>query len=260
MDITGIWEGTLDGTNWGRLLAKLQESAGVIHGFAQITDIGLGTHNLDVVGQRQDNLIVLHLSSGRYNVHEYPGTIDVVIPLVTTNTVEGEWKSTIGTYGTFRAERQSPSQLSVEQITKKLSESNAAFIIMAFTDQYEGFLPVIDIHRAIKRACDAAGVKAHRVDEVEHSGPITSVLLEEIKSHRFLISDLTHQRPNVYYEIGFAHGLGKEVILTAQKGTEVHFDIAGYNVIFYASITELEDRIVKRLEARMTEEERKKHL
>ena len=104
---------------------------------------------------------------------------------------------------------------------------------MAFADQRQGYLPVIDIMGAIKRACDAVGVKAHRVDEVEHSTSITAVLLNEIKTHRFLISDLTHQRPNVYYEVGYAHGLGKEVILTAQAGTEVHFDIAGYNVIFY---------------------------
>ena len=122
---------------------------------------------------------------------------------------------------------------------------------MAFTVQEAGFLPADDIHGAIKRGCGAVGVDANRVDEVEHSGSITSLLLEQIRLHRFLISDLTHERPNVYYEIGYAHGLQKEVVLTAQKGTPVHFDIASHNVIFYESATELEDRIAKRLQARI---------
>jgi hypothetical protein len=257
MDITGIWEGTLDGTNWGRVLAKLQQSDDAISGFAQVTDVGLGTYNLRVQGNQQGAEILLQLSSGGYNVHEYEGTIKVLLTSVADNLIVGDWKSSIGTFGNFRAERQVPKRESQEALAKKLSDSNAAFIIMAFADQRQGYLPVVDIMGAIKRACDAVGVKAHRVDEVEHSTSITAVLLNEIKTHRFLISDLTHQRPNVYYEVGYAHGLGKEVILTAQEGTEVHFDIAGYNVIFYSSVTQLEERIIKRLRARMTTEERK---
>jgi nucleoside 2-deoxyribosyltransferase len=123
-------------------------------------------------------------------------------------------------------------------------------------DRQSGNLPVEDILEAIKRACTKVGLQAHRVDEVEHSGAISAKILDEIKSQRFLISDLTHQRPNVYYEIGYAHGLGKEVILAAQKGTEVHFDIAHLNVIVYNTLKELEDRIVKRLLAKMTAKER----
>jgi hypothetical protein len=43
----------------------------------------------------------------------------------------------------------------------------------------------------------------------------------------------------------------KEVVLTAFNGTKLHFDIAAYNVIFYSSATELEDRISRRLQARI---------
>ena len=137
-------------------------------------------------------------------------------------------------------------------VTKRIEEANAAFIIMAFGEgPSPGYLPIVDIHAAIKRGCDAVSIKAHRVDEVEHSGSITSLILEEIRRHRFLISDLTHERPNVYYEIGLAHGMQKEVVLTAHKGTTLHFDIAAFNVIIYASGTELEERIAKRLRARI---------
>ncbi len=68
MDITGIWEGTLDGTNWGRLLAKLEEQAGTVRGIAQIVDIGQGTYTLDVTGSRNRETILLHLAPGPHNV------------------------------------------------------------------------------------------------------------------------------------------------------------------------------------------------
>lgn len=251
MDVTGIWEGTLDGTNWGRLLFKLTERDPHISGFAEIVDIGLGTYNLDVSGGRRGNVVELLLSSGPHNVRQYPGTIQARILSETASLIRGEWHGSIGTSGTFRAERQQSPEPPPAEIAKRIAESNAAFIIMSFTDQSPGFIPIVDIHRAIKRGCEAAGVRAQRVDEIEHSGSITALLLEEIKRHRFLISDLTHERPNVYYEIGYAHGLQKEVILTAQKNSAVHFDIASYNVIFYNSATDLEDRITKRLEARI---------
>lgn len=251
MEVTGIWEGTLDGTNWGRLLAKLSECDGAIDGFAEIIDVGTGTYNLNVTGDRHGNIAMLHLSPGPYGVRPYPGTIDVQLSSITAEVMRGVWRSSIGTYGTLRAERQPSSEPTPEVVAKQIAESNAAFIIMSFADQNSGFIPIVDIHRAIKRGCEAVGVRAQRSDEVEHSGSITALLLDQIRRHRFLISDLTHERPNVYYEIGYAHGLEKEVVLTAQKGTQVHFDIAAYNVIFYTSATDLEDRVTKRLEARI---------
>ena len=251
MDLTGIWEGTLDGTNWGRLLVKLSEQHGELSGHAEISDIGHDTHSLEVVGRRDADGVSLRLSPASYGVRPYRGTIEVRINSVTDTLVRGVWKSTKGTSGTFRASRQSESEPPLEIVAKKLSEANAAFLIMAFADQNPGFLPIVDIHRAIKRGCEASGVRAHRADEVEHSGSITELVLEHIERYRFLVSDLTHERPNVYYEIGYAHGMKKEVVLTAQKGTHVHFDISSYNVIFYSSSTELEDRLTKRLRARI---------
>ena len=40
-------------------------------------------------------------------------------------------------------------------------------------------------------------------------------------------------RPNVFYELGYAHALGKPTILLAERGRELPFDIRGYRCIFY---------------------------
>jgi hypothetical protein len=251
MNMTGVWEGTLDGTNWGRLLIRLQERAGVLSGQAEITDIGVGAFTLDVAGRR-DAQVSLHLKPNGYAVREYPGTLEAIVEYETDTLTRGSWRSSIGTYGTFRAQRHAtPLEAVIAIDPTKLAEANAAFIIMAFSEQSRTGLPLPDIHASIKRGCDSVSIRAHRADEVEHSGSITDLILKQIRSHRFLISDLTHERPNVYYEIGYAHGMQKEVVLTAFSGTTLHFDIAAQNVIFYSSGTELEDRIARRLRARI---------
>jgi len=51
----------------------------------------------------------------------------------------------------------------------------------------------------------------------------------------------------VYYELGYAHGVGKEVILLAKEGTTIHFDIKDYNTIMYRTYSELERKLSSRL-------------
>jgi hypothetical protein len=72
------------------------------------------------------------------------------------------------------------------------------------------------------------------------------VIIDEIKKlileSEFIIVDLTHERPNVYYELGYAHGVGNQaadVLLIAREGAKVHFDIAGLLIHRYGSINEL---------------------
>lgn len=104
-----------------------------------------------------------------------------------------------------------------------------------------------DVHNTIKRICKELKYNAQRVDDIEHTGRITDKIIECIESAEIIIADLTYERPNVYYEIGRAHGLGKQVVLIAREKTELHFDIKDFNVIYYKNITELEDKLKKRL-------------
>ena len=73
------------------------------------------------------------------------------------------------------------------------------------------------------------------------------LILKRIKASEYLIADLSNNRPNVYYEIGYAHAIKKKTIFICKEGTDLHFDIKGYNTIFYSNMTELKKELNKRL-------------
>ena len=77
-------------------------------------------------------------------------------------------------------------------------------------------------------------------------------IIQSIDRAEFVICDLTHDRPNVYFEAGYAHGRGKVPIYVARKGTRIHFDVKDYPVIFFGSLRELRDQLSERLKALAT--------
>lgn len=106
-----------------------------------------------------------------------------------------------------------------------------------------------DLYDAIKETFKKFGISAIRADEIEHEGKITERILNEIEYSEFIFADLTKARPNVYYEIGYAHAIGKRPIMYRSKGTAMHFDIAVYNCPEYEDLRELKKLLTKRLAA-----------
>ncbi len=123
-----------------------------------------------------------------------------------------------------------------------------AFVIMAMSPD----LPELtDTYKAIQRACERVGLHAVRIDDIEHGETITDRVVAEIAACAYLIADLTHERPNVYYEIGYAHGLGKTPVLIRKRNTRLHFDLSVHKAPEYTTHTDLEEQLEKRLKALM---------
>lgn len=63
------------------------------------------------------------------------------------------------------------------------------------------------------------------------------------------MADLTDAKPNCYYEIGYAHALGKPVIIIAKEGTARHFDISTYKWNFWTDYKDLKPKFETELKA-----------
>jgi len=95
-------------------------------------------------------------------------------------------------------------------------EEGSAFVAMAMDPDDAQLVDVLD---AIKDGASKGGIKAERVDDTLTNEPITDHLLKSIHKSEFVVVDLTYSRPNVYYEAGYAQGIGKTPVYVAKDGS-----------------------------------------
>ena len=107
--------------------------------------------------------------------------------------------------------------------------------------------------QGIAPAIRDAGYEPVRVDQKEHVNKIDDEIVAEIRRSRFLVADFTQgrmgARGGVYYEAGFAQGLGIPVIFCCRKDRlrKVHFDTRQYNHIDWETPEDLRKRIVQQI-------------
>ena len=131
-----------------------------------------------------------------------------------------------------------------EPIVELNIQQNYAFIAMAIDpDNPE----LEDRLNAIKEGATRCGIQAERVDEVQSNERITDRILESIKKAEFVIVDITNSKPNVFYEAGYAQGIGKIPIFIGKEGTKIEFDVQDYPVILFKNMTQLKNKLEERL-------------
>lgn len=105
---------------------------------------------------------------------------------------------------------------------------DVCFVIMPFG----GWLD--DYYEAIyKPAIESADLEIHRADDLFRPSTIVNDIWSYTKRAKLLLADLTGRNPNVFYELGLAHALGKPAILIAESMDEVPFDLRALRVIIY---------------------------
>ena len=96
-----------------------------------------------------------------------------------------------------------------------------------------------------------SGYTAVRVDRVQHNDKIDDKIIAEIRRSGLDIADFTGSKGGVYYEAGFAHGLGLPVIFTVREDdvSRLHFDTRQYNHIVWETPAHLRELLHDRVAA-----------
>lgn len=145
--------------------------------------------------------------------------------------------------GAYKLTRQGLSRY--YDLEKKGISSKQCFVAMNFDNAYDL------TYEKIKEAVEHCGFEAYRVKNVQHNDDVTDLIIAGIKKSRFLIADFTEQREGVYFEAGFARGLGRTVIWTCKESDKnnIHFDTDHFAHIFWKDEEDLKRQLVARIEA-----------
>lgn len=142
-------------------------------------------------------------------------------------------------------------ELELEGYVRQVNRLNngKVFIAMSFNSLMK------EAREQIKQAVMDSGYHPVLIDEKEYNNQIVSEIRKEIKESRFVVADLTQQRGGVYYEAGYAAGMGKDVIFCCDKADtqNVHFDVAQINTIHWKDAKDLYSKLKERIRETMKE-------
>jgi len=136
----------------------------------------------------------------------------------------------------------------VELLKEKNTNSKKVFLAYKFEDDIK-----YSFNELSDDICNKLEYEPIVVNQstTSHDEKIGDKIIGELKSCRFLIADLSHHSNNVYYEIGYAMGMGIPVILTCKKEfmDNLAFDISQYPVFEWSNENELKEKVIDRIKA-----------
>ena len=222
-------------------------------------NLPVGTHiqgyaDHDFLTENMD-LLCAHIGSA--NSRE---TMEVVDFAVKSNFVEAaQYKRFDGGFLSLTFE----GHQRVELLRSQSIESSQGFVAMWFSKSLDNVY-----ENGFKLAIEDAGYISRRIDKVDHNNKIDDEIIVEIRRSKFVVADFTSEviernasgekpypeaisRGGVYFEAGFAKGLGREVIWTVSKDVMdknvIHFDTRQFNHIVWTSLEDLRDKLSKRI-------------
>lgn len=117
------------------------------------------------------------------------------------------------------------------------------FVLMPFSSEFD------DVYQlGIKVAAEEAGAYAERVDEQIYAESMSARIYNQIAKADVIVADMSLRNPNVFYEVGYAHALGKLTILLTRSSDDIPFDLKDhYHIVYGRSIVTLREHLIPRL-------------
>jgi hypothetical protein len=101
------------------------------------------------------------------------------------------------------------------------------------------FYPSFDaVYGALQNMAKTANLRCRRADDIWENPAVMQDVVSLIDRSRVVIADCTGRNPNVFYEIGIAHTLGRNVILITQNDADIPFDLRHLRYVTYLNNNE----------------------
>src|SRR5215212_9109931 len=106
--------------------------------------------------------------------------------------------------------------------------TNTCFVVMPFQSLFGA-----EYERVIKPAVEEVGLESLRGDEIYTNQSIVQDIWKLIRRARVIVAELSGRNPNVMYEIGMAHAIGKPIVLLTRDQEDVPFDLRALRYCYY---------------------------
>lgn len=198
-----------------------------------------GTYGATILLQVDRDLSIAYAQ----DVHEFSGIVRL---LADSGMISIETKTNLGYHVSLSARGWTKI---TSLLKNRPNNSTQAFVAIWFHDQMNASA------KAICNAITTSGYIPMCIKDEHFSGRIMDKALGEIRSSKFLVVDLTGQRASVFFEAGFAHGIGLDIIYVYRDEPEVDspldFYVKHYQCYRYKDSSELEEIVTNVIKARI---------
>jgi hypothetical protein len=135
---------------------------------------------------------------------------------------------------------------SVRFPVESVREPDLVAVMMPFDEAFDV------VYETIAAAVANAGMRAVRADDIWIHDHVMDDVLSLIWRSKVVIADLTGKNPNVFYEVGLSHAIGRDSILMTQNSDDVPFDLKPLRYVEYSVGTAGRARLGSQLTERLS--------
>lgn len=118
----------------------------------------------------------------------------------------------------------------IYKILDFIADRKVCFVLMPFNKEFDKAY-----QKYIQPTLECNGWQCRRADEIHKPSEIINLIWEQIFRADLIIADLTGRNPNVFYELGYTHALGKNTVLLTQSIEDVPFDLRHRQLVSYSA-------------------------
>ena len=212
-------------------------------------DVALLTDSDDLINNHHRLLRSLSFGDEDYDGHVTHVLLDIVKrDPANLEKISHYVDTTFGDGSKFISEKPSEKRITFAPSVFAVPDVEPRADLVAVMMPFAGF---DSVYTAIKGSCSDAGLDCLRADDIWDESTFIQDIVNLIFQARIVVCDFSKRNPNVFYETGIAHTLGKKVVPIAQSLSDIPSDLQHHRALPYLANTEGLSKLRSELSSRL---------